>query len=354
MFDKLKKSLENFSKKISKPKEIKEKEPEEKKEEAKPEEKPLEIEEEKPKLKEVQKVESKVGFIESLTKAVTETKISEDYFERMFSQFEPELLQNNVALEVVHKLHDNLKSELVGKPLPRKDIGNIVKKSLKDLVNEIFETPKPLDFYKIIEDNKKEGKPTILLFVGTNGHGKTSTIAKIANTLKQKGYTSVFAASDTFRAAAYEQLAEHADKLGIKVIKHKPGADPAAVAFDCVKHANAQNIDVAIIDTAGRQHTNKNLMDELKKIKLVAKPDLTIFVVESIAGNDAWTQEKTYNDAIKVDGVILTKVDVDDRGGTAISLVHKNNKPILFVTYGQNYEDIKPFKVEDFIRGLGL
>ena len=151
------------------------------------------------------------------------------------------------------------------------------------------------------------------MFVGTNGHGKTTTLAKVGHLLKNKGLKCIFAAGDTFRAAAQEQLQEHGDKLGIKVIKHTYGSDAAAVAFDAVKHAEARQLDAVLIDTAGRQHSDKNLMDELKKIKKVVNPNLTIYVCESIAGNDAWEQGKNYNTSIGIDGMILTKSDVDER-----------------------------------------
>ncbi len=344
MFDKLRKALEGFTKKISKPKEEPKKESD-----VRVELEEAEEIEEKPRLKEVERLKTKISFVETLTKAISETKISESYFERMFSQLESELLQNNVALEVVNKLHDSLKSELVGRPLKRRDIANIVRNSLKTLIAEIFESPKPLDIYKIIEERKKEGEFTTLMFVGPNGHGKTTTLAHLASLLSQRGYRCVLAAGDTWRSAAIEQLQYHADKLGIQIVKHKYGADPAAVAYDAVR---VKDKDVVLIDTAGRSHANVNLMDEMKKIKRIAKPDLTIFVGESIAGNDCVEQVKNFHAAVGIDAMILTKVDVDTKGGTLLSTVHTIKKPIIFIGAGQNYGDLEPFDVNKFTKNI--
>jgi len=202
-------------------------------------------------------------------------------------------------------------------------------------------------------ENKKE-KPYIIAFFGINGSGKTTTIAKLASMLKEMKISCVLAASDTFRAASIEQLQHNADKIGVKLIKHGYGSDPAAVAFDAIKHAKAKNIDVVLIDTAGRMHSNQNLIDELKKITRVTKPDLKIFVGESIAGNDCVEQAKTFNDAVGIDGIILAKADIDEKGGAAVSVSYVTKKPILYLGTGQKYGDLEPFNKEKIMNSIGL
>jgi fused signal recognition particle receptor len=186
----------------------------------------------------------------------------------------------------------------------------------------------------------KHEKPVVVMFVGINGTGKTTAIAKLVNRLQKNGTTTVLAASDTFRAGAIEQISIHADRLNTKVIKHQSGADPAAVAYDAVDHAKARKRDVVLVDTAGRMQTNSNLMDEMKKIKRVVKPHLTIFVGDSLAGNDAIEQARTFDKEVGIDAVILTKIDADAKGGAALSIAYTIKKPIAFLSTGQGYEDI--------------
>jgi fused signal recognition particle receptor len=190
---------------------------------------------------------------------------------------------------------------------------------------------------------EKRDNPLIIAFVGVNGTGKTTTIARITHWLKENGKSVVMAAADTFRAGAIEQLELHANRLGCKLIKHQAGGDPAAVAFDAVEHAKAKHRDIVLIDTAGRMQTNSNLMDEMKKIMRVAKPDLIFFVGDSLAGNDAVDQAKKFHEAVGIDAVVLTKLDVDAKGGAALSISSAIGKPIAFVGIGQEYEDIMPF-----------
>ncbi len=303
-------------------------------------------------LKELKKVEEKIGFIESITKAVTETKISSERFDRIFSELEAGLLENNVSIEIAEKIKEKLKSDLVGTSIKRGQIAEIIKDDLKDVIFLILNEPKKTNFLEAISQIKQTGRPAVLLFVGANGHGKTTTIAKITYYLKQNNFSCVLSASDTFRAASMEQLEEHAKKLGVRVIKQQYGSDPAAVAFDAIKHAAANKIDCVLIDSAGRQHTNANLMDELKKLKRVAKPDLTIFVGESIAGHDVIDQIRDYNSAVSIDGIILTKADVDEKGGAVISVIHTTGRPVMFLGVGQEYTDLKEFQPEEFINKI--
>ncbi|HIH14407.1 MAG TPA: signal recognition particle-docking protein FtsY [Nanoarchaeota archaeon] len=303
-------------------------------------------------LKEVKKIEEKVGFLEQVTKAITETKISDVHFERIFSALEEELCANNVSLEVIRRIKEKLRKDLVDISFKRGHVADIIKDDLRDEIYSILTSPAKININNLISESKQKGKTFTIMFVGANGHGKTTTIAKFAHLLKQNGTSCVFAASDTFRAASIEQLEVHGNKLGIRVIKQQYGADPAAVAFDAIRHASANRVDCVLIDTAGRQHTNANLMDELKKIKRVAKPDLTIFIGESIAGNDVVEQISDYNKAIGIDAIILTKADVDDKGGAVISAVHSVNKPILFLGVGQEYKDLMEFNAGDFVKKI--
>lgn len=286
----------------------------------------------------------KGGFL----KAITETKISEDKFEELFEDLEDELLQDNVSSDIVEKIKKDLKKELAEKSLPRTKVAEKVKESLNELILNILTKPKHIDLLK----EAKTKKPLVIMFVGTNGHGKTTSLAKVARYLKDNKLSCIFAASDTFRAASQEQLQAHADKLKVPMIKHKYGSDPAAVAFDAVSAAKARNIDAVLIDTAGRQHSNVDLMDELRKIKRVVKPDLIVFVGESVTGSDCVLQAESFGKAVGVNAIILTKVDVDDKGGAILSVVYTLNKPILFIGTGQKHTDLEKFNAKKFVKQL--
>jgi len=220
------------------------------------------------------------------------------------------------------------------------------------MINAFSELTFKINLFDRIDEKKEKREPFVICFLGINGSGKTTTIAKITKMLKDKGYSVVLAAADTFRAAAIDQLQEHADRLKVKIIKHDYGSDPAAVAYDAIKHANAKHIDVVLIDTAGRMHTNTNLTDEMKKIVRVSNPDLKIFVGESITGNDCIEQAKVFDEAVSIDGIILSKADVDEKGGAAISISYVTKKPILYLGTGQNYDDIKPFDSQIVVDSL--
>jgi fused signal recognition particle receptor len=185
-----------------------------------------------------------------------------------------------------------------------------------------------------------------------NGTGKTLSIAKIAHMLKKHNKSCVMAAGDTFRAGAIEQLGIHAENVGVKIVKHGPGSDPAAVAYDAIEHAKAKHKDVVLLDTAGRMQTNINLMDEMEKIKRVAKPDLIIFVGDALSGNDAVEQAKRFNETVGIDGVILTKVDTDAKGGSSLSIAYTIGKPLLFIGIGQKYDDQIPFDAQWMVDNL--
>ena len=277
---------------------------------------------------------------------VTNKTISEKDIEDILFELEMSLLEGDVAMEVAETIITSVKTDLVGQKIRRRsDVAEFTREALKKAISEILDI-QGKDLTSLLEEAKKSGEPLKIMFVGINGTGKTTTIAKISTYFINKGYTPVIAASDTFRAGAIEQLTHHADNLDVKIIKHKKGADPAAVAFDAVAHARAKGKELVLVDTAGRMQTNINLMDEMKKIKRVIKPDLIIYVGDALTGNDSVEQAKKFNDAVTVDGIILTKADADAKGGAALSIGYVIQKPILFLGVGQSYSDIIEFKPE--------
>jgi fused signal recognition particle receptor len=278
------------------------------------------------------------------------TTISEKDFQNYSEDLEMILLENNVALEVAEKIIQDLKLELVGKEITKKELEQEINTTLKEIIKKILIPP--FDLIERIKSSTK--KPYTILFCGVNGTGKTTTIAKFAHLLKKQKISCVLGAGDTFRAASIEQLKKHGEKVGVQVIAHEYGSDPASVGFDAIKYAEKNKIDCVIIDTAGRMHTATNLLKEMEKIKRICKPDLTIFTGESITGNDATEQVKAFNNTIGIDAIILSKADIDEKGGTALSVGYTTNKPIIYLGTGQNYEDIEPFDKNKFIEKLGL
>jgi fused signal recognition particle receptor len=304
---------------------------------------------EKKEIEKEQDKPGKKGFFKKITSKISKVTISEKAFEIYSEDLKMLLLENNVAFEVAEKLINRLKEEIVGKELLKKEVEEEIIDCLKNIIREILIEP-----FNIYEKIKEKQDPYVMIFCGINGTGKTTTIAKIAHHLQKQGLTCVLAAADTFRAASIEQIKKHADKLNIKVIAHDYGTDPAAVAFDAVQYAKKNKIDAVLIDTAGRMHSEKNLLKELEKISRVNKPDLKLFIGEAITGNDSIEQAKSFDWAIGIDGIILTKADTDEKGGTALSLGHVIKKPILYLGTGQEYEDITPFDKNKFIEELGL
>lgn len=283
---------------------------------------------------------------------ITAKTISEKHLEDILWELEMGLLEGDVAMEVASAVVDSVKDDLVGRKIKRSnDITEYTYKALRNAVAEIIDIPGK-SMTEMIEAKKAQGEPLVVMFVGINGTGKTTTIGKLANYYLKKGYTPVIAAADTFRAGAIEQVNYHADKVGVKLIKHQKGSDPAAVAFDAVEHAKAQGKELVLIDTAGRMQTNTNLMDEMKKIKRVAKPDLVVFVGDALTGNDATQQASKFNEAIDLDGVILTKADADSKGGASLSIGYVIKKPILFLGMGQGYDDIKEYDADWMLNQL--
>ncbi len=297
--------------------------------------------------KEAKKNQSSVGSM--LTDSFLGKKIKDDSLDDFLWELEIALLEADVALPVVEEIKNGVRENLLGKKFSRDHtLEEIVELSVKDAVRNVLKINE-FDFDSWFE---KQERPTSIMFVGINGTGKTTAIAKIANRLMKNGHTVVLAAGDTFRAGAIEQLTIHADKLGCKIVKHSQDADPAAVAYDAIEHAKAKKRDAVLIDTAGRMQTNNNLVDEMKKIVRVSKPSLKIFVGDSLAGNDAVEQAKAFDEAIGVDAIILTKIDADSKGGAALSIAHTIGKPIAFVCNGQEYDDIIKFDTDWMIDRL--
>jgi len=270
-------------------------------------------------------------------------KIKERGLDEVLWELEVALMEADVALPVVEEIKNGVREDLMGKRHARGyELGEVVEASLKNAILKILRLNE-FDFDTWV--NARE-RPVVVMFVGINGTGKTTAIAKVANRLMKTGKTVVLAASDTFRAGAIEQLTIHAERLDCKIVKHASGADPAAVAYDAIEHARAKHRDVVLVDTAGRMQTNSNLMDEMKKIKKVAKPDLVMFVGDSLAGNDAVEQARAFDAAIGVDAIMLTKIDADSKGGAALSIAHTIGKPIAFVSNGQEYDQIVKFNAK--------
>lgn len=260
------------------------------------------------------------------------------------------LLQSDVALPVIERMRRDLKRELADKKLRYGvDAEDAVRHSLERTARAILARP-PLELASTIQAHTP--KPYVILFVGVNGTGKTTTVAKIAGWLATKGVSCVIAAGDTFRAGAIEQLLVHGERLGVRVVRQQEGSDPAAVAYDAVQHARARHLDAVLVDTAGRQHTNENLIEEAKKIRRVVAPSLTVFVGDALSGNDVLEQAKLFDAAVGIDGLILTKLDADAKGGAALSATYVTKKPILFVGVGQGYADLVPFDPDWMVRRL--
>ena len=261
----------------------------------------------------------------------------------VLSELELQLLQADVALPVAEDLSGNIRAHLSGRKIDREfSLEEGIDLAFRSAVKTILRKHE-FSLDKMMEEGEK---PIIMMFVGINGTGKTTAIAKLAHRLQKRGLSCVLAAGDTFRAGAIEQLTLHSERLGCKIIKHQAGSDPAAVAYDAVEHARARKKDFILIDTAGRMQTNKNLMDEMKKIRRVAKPHIVFFVGDSLAGSDAVEQARRFNEAIGVDAIILTKIDADAKGGAALSITEEIGKPIAYISYGQEYEEFGRFDAD--------
>jgi fused signal recognition particle receptor len=290
----------------------------------------------------------KKGFNKLVSK-ITTTELTEKNLRPVLEEFKITLIENDVAFPVAERVCEEMIKRLNGLQIKRlEDRKQIVKKNLHEILLEVLKPNQRINLLEEIEKKRRKGEPYVIVFVGINGTGKTTTIAKIARLLIKKGYSVVLACSDTYRAGSIEQLGEHAKLLGLRMIRHQYGADPAAVAYDTINHAKAHGINVVLIDTAGRIQTDRNLMNELVKIKRVINPDLTVLVVDALTGNDAVMQAEEFHKSVGIDATILTKVDADIKGGSALSVTYITGKPIIYIGIGQKYEDLEEFKPEKF------
>lgn len=288
----------------------------------------------------------------TLAEKVSTKQLSEKDIDEVMDDLSLELLDANVALEALDSLRTRLKGELVGKRIPRgTDVETYVIETLRDALLRILDQGS-LDIVTQIRETCSKGRPYVIVFFGVNGVGKTTTIAKLAYMLKGKGLVPVIAETDTFRAGAQEQLRAHAEKLGVPFIGGQYGSDPASVAYDAISYASSRGHCAVLVDTAGRMHIDSNLMDELRKVVRVSKPDLRVLVVDALTGNDAVEQARAFEQAIGYDGVIVTKLDADEKGGTIISVAVAAGKPIYMVGVGQRYEDLETFDAKDYVSKL--
>jgi fused signal recognition particle receptor len=287
-------------------------------------------------------------------KGISQKELTEKVLDDVLLDLQIALLESDVAQEVVDDLSVELKKELLGLKLEREQEANqIVQSKLRAAVAHIFARTNRFDLIEKI-NAKKEAKagPFVIVFLGINGTGKTTTVAKIANLLRKAGFSVVVAAGDTHRAGAIEQLEQHTNRLSLKIVKQRYGADPSSVGRDAYDHAKKNHIDIVLMDTAGRMQTSKNLMDEMGKIVRVVKPDVKLFIGDALAGNDTINQAREFFDYTNFDGAILTKVDADAKGGSAISIAHITSRPIIYIGVGQGYDDIIPFDSNKFIESL--
>jgi fused signal recognition particle receptor len=297
-----------------------------------------------------EKLRESVG---GLVNKISTTELKAEDLRSVLWDFKLALIENDVAMVVADHICEEIEKRLKGLRVGRlEDQRKLFKETLQTVLLETLEAPEKTDLTMIIEKKRGMREPCTIVFVGINGTGKTTTIAKIAHLLLKKKYSVVLAGSDTFRAGSIEQLETHASRLGVHLVKHQYGADAAAVAFDAVQYAKARGVNVVLIDTAGRMQTNKNLLMEMEKIVRVVKPDLVIFVGDALAGNDAVFQAEEFNKSVRIDGSVLTKIDADAKGGAAISITYVTKKPILYVGTGQRYENLDPFEPETVVKRI--
>lgn len=294
----------------------------------------------------------------SLSQVATHTTISSGEIDSLLWDFEVSMIESDVATEAIEAINSNVRKKLAGLKIARsEDRSKYINSELESAIRETFSKTKKIDLLQLAREKASLNKmnkvgPFIVLFLGINGTGKTTTVARLAHLLQKNHLSVVVACADTHRAGAIEQLTEHANRLGIKAIAQSYGADPAAVAKDAQLYAQAHNIDVVLIDSAGRIQTSKNLMEEMAKIVRVVKPDLKIFVADSLAGNDAISQAKEFLKFTDFDAAIMTKADADVKGGGALSIVFVTERPIIYLGVGQGYDDLVPFDLDEFINSL--
>jgi len=354
---KKKEEEERFEEKAEKIKEEIEKDPEKVVEEIKEiakEEKPAIKEYIEQELKQVQEEikekpkEEKVSLFKKVIKKITEKKLSEEDIDPILNELENGLIEGDVAYEIAEKIKNDLKVSLLGMEVKHSEVKPVIVSRLRNSLMEILSVPK-IDLEEVIEKAKGENRPAVLLFFGVNGVGKSLNLSKVGKHLKDRNHRPILAAGDTWRAAGDLQLEMYAEKIGLPVIKHKHGADSCAVIFDTIKSAQSKGYDIVLADTSGRMHTDKDLLDELKKIVRVNKPDLKILVLDSMTGSDVLHQFEFFNDIVGIDAVIFSKLDVNEKGGNILSICDKYRKPVLFLGTGQKFEDLLEYNQKTFI-----
>ena len=284
------------------------------------------------------------SHVSNLLDSLSKTEIKGRELDKLLDEFKLLLVQNDVALEVAEHVCQTMKEKAEKTPVSR--FGNrreTITSTLREVLSDVLNAGGKIDIIERVQEKRGTGQPSVLVFVGINGTGKTTTIAKVASFLQGKGFSVVVSCSDTYRTGSIEQLEIHARRVGVKSVRHNYGADAAAVAFDTINYAKSHGIDVVLIDTAGRMQTDKNLMKEIEKIARVTSPDLTIFVGDALAGNDAVSQAREFIKYVRIDASILTKLDADAKGGSAISIAYITKKPIIFLGVGQGYDDLTEF-----------
>jgi len=299
------------------------------------------------KTKKPEKVKTSV-FTSIKSIFVSKVSLSEKEINDFLDDFEISLLEADVSLDASQAIVNDLKTKLSSAKFSKSNLLEDIKKEIRESLFIQLNIDCNMDNYI----NKSKDEPLIIMFVGPNGAGKTTTIARFAYMYKQLNRSVILASSDTFRAGAIDQLEIHSQRLGVRVVKQNYNSDPAAVAFDAVTSAKANKVDVVLIDTAGRQETNINLMQELQKIKRVVKPHLTIYVGESQAGQAIVDQIKNFDKDIGLSGVVLTKIDTDPKGGVAISILNELKKPIFYLGTGQEYNNLEKFSPEYIIERI--
>ncbi|HMF34143.1 MAG TPA: signal recognition particle-docking protein FtsY [Candidatus Lokiarchaeia archaeon] len=291
--------------------------------------------------------------LKNVAQKISTKELTQEKLDKILQDLKIELIKNDVAVFAAEKVTELVSEDLAGERVGRTtNTKNLLLESIRAAILQILHTDEKIDLLEMAQQKRDAGEPLIICFLGVNGTGKTTTIAKVAKLFKDNGFIPVAAASDTFRAGAIEQLSKHMASVGVEMIKHDYKADAASVAYDTIEHARAKHRNVVLIDTAGRQVTDKNLMNELAKIVRVNEPDLVLFIGDSLAGNDVLTQAEEFSKHVRVDATILTKVDADSKGGAALSVAYITKKPIIYVGVGQKYEDLIPFDPEWFVNKI--
>ncbi|HMD78413.1 MAG TPA: signal recognition particle-docking protein FtsY [Nitrososphaerales archaeon] len=289
----------------------------------------------------------------TVTSAVREKELSDAQLDQIVFDFQLSLTESDVAQSVAEALTNEVQKSLAGVKVDRSaDPSEVVGERLAQALKAAFVKAGTVNLIENIKEKRKTGEPYSILFLGINGTGKTTSVAKVANLVKKNGFSVVVAAGDTHRPGAIEQLTEHADRLSVKTVSQRYGADPAAVGRDGILYAKSHHTDCLLIDSAGRMQTNQNLMEEMSKIVRVVKPDFRMFVADALTGNDAVSQAELFNQHVGFDGAILTKADADVRGGAALSIVYSTGKPVLYLGVGQGYGDLELFDSQKFLDSL--